>query len=380
MKAKKLDTLYKKTSTGADQFWEISVEGNAIVTRWGQVSGKVQEARDLVKEGKNVGRSNATTPEEQALSEATSLWEKKLKKGYVKDLSSARAGKTDSIIEGGIFPMLAQKFDEHGDKLKYPALVQPKFDGHRCIAMVDEQGRCTLWTRSRKPITSMGHIIKAIEGLQLNGAILDGELYNHDYRDKFEELTSFIRDSTAKPGAEAVQYHVYDIVTAEKQEKRTSLLHSFLITGSWGTAKLRSPHIVYVETERVDDEDGLMATFERFLKKGYEGAMARNVDGLYVNKRSTDLLKIKQFEDAEFKVVSVEEGRGKLAGHGIFVCQTDDGVEFRAKMIGDISELKKYWDDPKTAVGRYLTVKFQGYTKKNGVPRFPVAMRFREDV
>jgi DNA ligase-1 len=107
--------------------------------------------------------------------------------------------------------------------------------------------------------------------------------------------------------------------------------------------------------------------------------MARNVDGYYVNKRSTDLLKIKQFMDEEFRVVNVEEGRGKLAGHGIFVCKTETGEEFRAKMMGDTSELKKYWDQPKLAVGRFLTVKFQGYTKKNNVPRFPVAMRFRDE-
>ncbi len=376
----KLDTLYKKTSTGADQFWEVSVKGNTIITRWGQIDGKVQETSDVVKEGKNTGRANATTPEEQALLEATSHWEKKLKKGYVKDLKSARAGKTDSIIEGGIFPMLAQKFSEHGDKLKYPALVQPKFDGHRCIAMIDANKKSTLWTRSRKPITSMVHIQNELDRLSLPaGTILDGELYNHDYRDKFEELTSFIRDSAPKPGSTAVQYHVYDRVDPATQEYRTSGLHSMLISGSWGNARLRSDYIIYVETERVDDEDHLMKVFERFLKKGYEGAMARNVAGKYVNKRSYDLLKIKQFEDAEFKVVGVEEGRGKLAGHGIFVCQTEGGEEFRAKMMGDTADLKQYWDNPKLAVGRYLTVKFQGYTKKNAVPRFPVAMRFRND-
>lgn len=377
---KAFEILYKKTSTGVDQFWEISVQGNMILTRWGQVEGKVQETTDIIKEGKNTGRANATTPEEQACSEATSLWEKKLKKGYVKDLNSAQAGKTDSIIEGGIFPMLAQKFSEHGDKLKYPALVQPKFDGHRCIAMIDANQKSTLWTRSRKPITSMVHIKNELDRLALPaGTILDGELYNHDYRDKFEELTSFIRDSAPKPGSKAVQYHVYDRVDPATQQYRSSGLRSMLISSSPTAANPRSDYIIYVETDWVTDEDHLMATFERFLKQGYEGAMARNVAGKYVNKRSTDLLKIKQFEDAEFKVVGVEEGRGKLAGHGIFVCQTDAGDEFKAKMMGDTSELKKYWDNPKLAVGRYMTVKFQGYTKKNNVPRFPVALRFRDD-
>jgi ATP-dependent DNA ligase len=376
---KKLDTLYKKTSTGADQFWEISVDGSTIKTRWGQINGKIQETNDLVKEGKNTGRANATTAAEQALSEATSRWEHKLKKGYVKDLASARAGKTDKIITGGIFPMLAGKFSDQGDNLAYPCLVQPKFDGHRCIAIVDEHGKCTLWTRSRKPITSMGHIIKEIEQLGVNSVMLDGELYNHDYKDRFEKLTSFIRDSSAKPGSDVVQYHVYDVVTSQPQRLRTQWLHIAIVEGRFRKPATSCDHIVYVRTDVADNEEDLMESFRIFLAIGYEGAMARNTEGTYVNKRSNDLLKIKEFDDAEFKVVGVEEGRGKLAGHGIFVCTTEEGNEFRAKMMGDTADLKQYWENPKFAVGRYLTVKYQGYTKRNQVPRFPVALRFKED-
>lgn len=366
---KKLDTLYKKTSTGADQFWEIGVVGAVIVTRWGQIGGKVQETSDHVKEGKNTGRANATTPEEQACSEATSLWEKKLKKGYVKDISSARAGKVDSSIKGGVFPMLAEKYSEQGDKLSFPCYDQPKFDGHRCVAMIDNHGKATLWTRSRKLITSMGHIINELERMGLKGVTLDGELYNHDYKDNFEDLTSFIRDSTAKPGADVVQLHVYDVINGDTQEKRAAYLAAL---------PMASP-IMRVMTLKAESEDELMAHFELYLSMGYEGAMARNASGRYVNKRSTDLLKIKKFMDEEFKVVGVEEGRGKLAGHGIFVCQTKGGETFKAKMMGDTSALKKYWDDPDLAIGRRLTVKFQGYTKKNNVPRFPVALRFRDE-
>ncbi len=371
---KKFPTLYKKTSTGASQFWEIRVDGNVIKSRWGQVDGKVQETSDVVKEGKNAGRSNATTASEQALSEAESLWEKKLKKGYVKDLKSAKAGKVDKIIEGGIFPMLAQKFSEHGEKLKYPCLVQPKLDGHRCIAIFDSDGDVTLWTRSRKPILSMVHIQKELKKLGLKNLALDGELYNHKLADAFEQLTSFIRDEKVKPGADAVEYHVYDVIGAVncvKQWQRADWLANNLKNAA---------HIVVVSTRLANDEDELMALFDEFLQDGYEGAMARNRDGLYVNKRSYDLLKIKQFDDAEFKVIGLEEGRGKLAGHaGAFICITDEGVDFRAKLMGKLDDLKKYFENPKLAVGRYLTVKYQGFTKKNNKPRFAVAVRFRED-
>ena len=123
-----------------------------------------------------------------------------------------------------------------------------------------------------------------------------------------------------------------------------------------------------------------MAAFKAFRKEGYEGAIVRNADGLYVNKRSFDLQKVKEFDDAEFKVVGVVEGRGALAGHGIFVCVTKDGTKFEAKMSGAQAELKKFHQNPELALGKWLTVQFQGYTNKAGVPRFPVALRLREDV
>jgi hypothetical protein len=76
----------------------------------------------------------------------------------------------------------------------------------------------------------------------------------------------------------------------------------------------------------------------------------------------------------------VEEGRGKLAGHGMFVCVTADGTEFRAKMKGELAELRKFLEHPKRYVGRMLTVQYHGLTAKSNVPRFPVALRVRTDV
>jgi predicted DNA-binding WGR domain protein len=67
---KTFPTLYKKTITGADQFWSIETEDNTILTCWGQVGGKEQTATETIAAGKNIGRANETTPEEQAQIEA----------------------------------------------------------------------------------------------------------------------------------------------------------------------------------------------------------------------------------------------------------------------------------------------------------------------
>ena len=69
--------LYKKTATGADQMWQVETDGNKIITRWGQVGGKIQEETEVIKTGKNIGKQNETSPEQQARYEAQALWTKK---------------------------------------------------------------------------------------------------------------------------------------------------------------------------------------------------------------------------------------------------------------------------------------------------------------
>lgn len=377
-------TLYKKSSTGADQEWTVSTEGNVIVTRWGQVNGAIQETRDTIAEGKNAGKKNATTAVQQAEKEAEALWTKKLKKGYVKSLEDAQAGKTDEVIEGGVNPMLAHKFSEHGHKIVYPAYVQPKLDGHRCIAVIDDQGKASLWTRTRKRITGMPHIVAALEkvGKLTPGITLDGELYNHSYCENFEELSSFIRTPEPKEGHEVVQYHIYDMVNDKPQSFRIQQI-AFLAS-SVGL----DPCLVPVETREVASKEALDEHFAEFMEQGYEGLMVRNAAGKYVGKRSYDLQKVKEFDDAEFLVIGVEEGRGKLAGKAIFVCRFTDrpkNIEslndpiFRCKMKGKLEDLKKYVKDPSLAVGKWLTVRYFGISNANNVPRFPVGIRFRED-
>jgi DNA ligase-1 len=122
-----------------------------------------------------------------------------------------------------------------------------------------------------------------------------------------------------------------------------------------------------------------MDYFNLFRAEQYEGAMLRNKDSKYVNKRSYDLLKLKEFDDDEFEIIGIEEGRGKLAGHvGAFVCKTSDGKTFLAKMSGDTEKLADYFKDHSLWSGKRLTVQYQGLTGKERVPRFPVGKSIRD--
>lgn len=375
-----LPTLYKKTSTGAIQYWDIEVyqadfspdSGAKIHTRYGQIgTDSPQETVDLIKEGKNAGKKNATTALEQAVKETKARWEKQKKKGYVETKEAAEADELDDLIEGGIVPMLAHKFSEQAHKIKYPAAAQPKLDGIRCIAIV-KNGECTLWSRTRKPITSCPHIVQEIEALFGHiDIVLDGELYNHELKSDFEKIVSMVRQQEPAEGHEIVQYHIYDQVSdGTFAERYQEIMNLFGLNDPFA--------LRIVSTVNVENEDDVITRFDAARALGYEGVMIRNDKSQYVNKRSYDLLKVKEFDDAEFPIVDVEEGRGKLAGHAIFVCENELGKRFLAKMKGDTSKLKEFFDNHSLWKGKKLTVQFQGLTGAEKVPRFPVGIAIRD--
>lgn len=268
--------------------------------------------------------------------------------------------------------MLAHKWSEHSHKIAFPAFMQPKLDGIRCIAMITN-GKCTLWTRTRKQIKSVPHIVEALElafAASSTPIVLDGELYNHALREQFEQIVSLVRKDKPDPRCDTVQYHVYDAVMPGNYAARHKWLSALRGHACFGKA------LQLVTTAQVDTPEEAIQFFTDMRHLGYEGAMIRN-NAPYEHKRSYNIQKIKEFDDSEFKIVGVEAGRGRMSDCAVFVCQTKKGEEFRCKMEGALETLKVYLSKPKSVIGKLLTVRYQGLTN-GGIPRFPVGVVVRD--
>ena len=385
-KAVKFPTLYCQTDTGLRR-WRIGVFKNTIIVIHGKVDGATQRTEEEITQGKNIGQKNETTPHEQAVAEAKSRYDKMIKKGYVPDKDMAESGQ--DILEGGIFPMLAHKYHEHGHKLTYPVAVQPKLDGIRCIAIVKRISRedveISLWTRTRKPITQLPHIESDLAWLgEMVGTgqvlMLDGELYSHRLRtsNQFEKIVAIVKqEKEPHPEHLLCEYHIYDVANPDLPFS----IRFNKFAQDVKKADCLNQYIKFVSTDVVYKRDELDGFLTAYLKQGYEGAIVRDLDAKYqVNKRSYGLQKYKQFDDGEFRIVGVEEGRGKMKDHGIFICEmSPGGKQFKAKMEGSMDNLKDYFRNPKHFIGQMLQVSYFGLTGKNGVPRFPVGVRLRND-
>lgn len=370
------EPLFKRTSTGAVQIWQIRVEpqddGTAvIVTTHGQVDGKPQEGRDTVRAGKNPGKKNATTPYQQAVKEAESKWSEKRDRGLY--------GLTieESDIKRLFAPMKAQSWLDKNKNLtgyakrvnwddKANLFVQPKFDGHRSLAICDANG-IRLFTKNGVPINTCEHLIDQLQSIMQPGMTLDGEIYTHGV--PVTTIGGYI--SKKQPGTENLCMMTYDTFGNAPFAERIGYVEKAL-------AQARSTHLVLARTQHVTTLDEMIEFQTECVEHGYEGAMLRHgTDGYENGDRSASILKIKTFTDEEFTIVGCKEGRGKFEGAAVFECVTADGHKFDCTAPGDMPRKRAIYLDSQQYIGKRLTIKYQRYTETaEPVPFQPVAKGF----
>lgn len=381
----KLPMVYRLSSSSQLMQWEVEVFGTDdglghVVTRYGyHGSENIQAQTDTIKEGKNIGKKNATTPQQQAIVQANQLLKKKIKEGYCEDINLALAGN----LRPGIDPMLADKYKDCMNKVVFPAVSQPKLDGMRCIA-VYKNGVVELFSRERNPITSVPHIVSAIlemanknnwiQYVGVDGIIeVDGELYNHEYRDDFNQIMSILkRSKTIHPDSLKAQYHIYDMpnhagITMERLKIRDTLFAG------------HNEYLVMVESSEVRSHEEIELALDHFLDLGYEGVMIRNYDALYEkDKRSKGLLKHKPFVDEEYMVVGYLEGTGHLMGCiGAFICQLPDGRTFKTTPKATRERKREYFERINEIIGKMVTIRYIRKTPA-GIPKHGSARGIRD--
>lgn len=354
--------LFKKDQKNLCRYWSIHLENDEIVTRWGVVDGKEQESRRKVVVN-NSGRSF----KEQADLEMKSEYQLKIDKdGYAESLE-----KLDS--NQSFRPMLAEKYQNVKNRIKFPVLIQPKFDGMRLLVYMDDD-KVIKKTRSGKFMHHITHLDKQLrEYLNIlpRGSVLDGELYIHGI--PFQNFISVAKGTVNNHKDQSLlEYHIYDIITDGSYIERYNILKK-----TFDDMKLRQ--LFLADTFITESEDEINESHAQFILDGYEGSIIRTLTGKYKQGgRSSDVLKKKDFFDEEATVIdvnSVESGNEK--GCALYSVRGDDGVEYNVRPKGSFEERRKIYKNRKDVIGKRVTVKYQ--KKSNtGVPLFPVAICIRD--
>jgi len=196
---------------------------------------------------------------------------------------------------------------------------------------------------------------------------LDGELWMG--RGRFAELSGAVRQVVPDDDDwRRIRFMVFDFPDQEATfEQRLARLKALI-------EKVGSPYLELVGQQRASTHENLMARLEEVVDGGAEGLMLRLGISGYQSGRSNDLLKVKQYQDAEAVVVHPLPGKGKYTGlMGSLLVELEDGRQFR---IGSGFSDSERASPPKP--GTTITFKHYGLTA-TGLPRFASFLRIRND-
>ena len=433
-----LPILYNLDKNGRKRLWKIWVVGNTIHKLSGLKDGKkVPWSRTI--EGKNTGKVNETTPEEQAILVAERAWTSQLDKKYkpkckegklmyekvikskeetggrnINASAQIRGGKGKEIkrkeslvadhVDHEIIPMKAQSWETKVDStvplpkvLKHfnfdkGVYTQWKLDGYRCVARLQSGGDVVLTTNSGKQYPWFVSLRKSIKGFlggknYLDG--LDGEVYAHRLEDadgkgftdkqRFGMIQGICSPCRTEPHPleDQICLYIFDLIDLSEEHNQASRFN--ILKNLFKENKDNYPHIVRVRTDTVLYPEELIGKHNEYLNDGYEGIIIRDRGLMYKNKyRALKMRKWKYFIDEEYPVIGIKKDRGVDVEHFVWRCKTKEGEKFSAKPMGSAEEKEYYYDNYKDYIGQLLTVKFQELSEI-GVPRFPIAKGFREE-
>ena len=268
-----------------------------------------------------------------------------------------------------VLPMLAHSFEKRGHDIKWPAFVQPKLNGIRCLAHKVSETEILYLSRGGKQFGTLDHLSPHLLAIMTIDEILDGELFTTELT--FQEIIAAVkREKTTNPNTTLVEYWVYDIVQTEASFSERHRHLSGILPGE--------KPIVTVATLEAKNADMMRKLHAQFVQAGYEGTIIRNKHGRYkIKDRSKDLQKYKDFIDEEFEIVGGREGIGRAMGTIIWACVTEDGKEFDVRPKGTEAQRRIWWKNLELYIGRKLTVRYQNRSDDN-IPIFPVGINIRE--
>ena len=269
--------LYKKDKSDNIRVWKLKATMHSdntfwIETEYGQKDGKIIHGEKQVKEGKNIGKKNETTTEQQTVLVCDKTFkDKKEKEEYIETLDDVGVAKTDISFS----PMLADTWDPSSKTKRkidilFPCLVQPKLDGIRCLTYV-KNNEIVNQSRQLKYFKNLVHINDELKSVfsKFPNIVLDGELYNHDI--VFNQIAGIVKKEKLKPEdkekLEHIQYHVYDCFLTSENKTATE---RFDILNKLKKSKFK--YLKFVETYNCENKDEVVNKYHPlFIEQKYEG-------------------------------------------------------------------------------------------------------------
>ena len=317
-------TLYQLHLTGRLKHMVIEVKENQIVTEWWTSKEDEDGKKQITKEtvyGKNKGRSNETSDEEQALLEFERKVKKKKEEGYVENKEDAIIGE-EIVVSSTLTQSFApckpiSKIKEKDDAYDGTWLAERKYNGS-CILLHNTGKKHIGYTRRIKPITE---ILSIVDEIKTNldklpdESLVIGELVAFDSNGQEDPkvLKAVTTETTTEAKAKSkydsllsegytFKYNVFDVIFwyGEDVTDRT-FLERLEMTKFFGERKIET--FTNEMTEK-----GKQADWEGFILRQAEDSITFTMNGKPKRKGS---YKFKFIETTDCIVARVCPGSGK---------------------------------------------------------------------
>lgn len=395
--------LYGKDKGGKYKVWAIgTTESGDLTIAHGQEGGKMTVKMEKIKP-KNVGRSNETTPEQQADIEAHGRIKKQIDKGY---------RETKEELENlPVLPMLAGDYNKIGHRINYEkgVYLSDKLDGVRMMAKCLKDGTITLESRTGQPY-DLPHVVEELKGIMQPGDILDGEAYLHGYalqditsavkrtdpekkvaaaRKKVEKATGGDYEKFLEAQAEyaeaimieelrpKLQFVIFAVIESQHVSQDMPFSDVVLETANYRYSRaVDNAFIKFIPYKLAFSEEEMKAAHKDAVARGFEGIMIRNADGVNESgKRSADLQKYKEFLDSEFVILDVEANKDDGSA---FLVQNDLNEETFSVTLGSMAQRAEFLANKDLYIGKLITVQYQARYKDTLKPQFPTGKAIRD--
>jgi ATP-dependent DNA ligase len=377
--------------------WSDEAKGFVITRQTGQVGGKITQQPDIVV---SVGKAKRTVTE-QAHLQLNSELKKYLDKGYKEYPTDPKLSTEEELEEfygavktdanGFAKHMLAKSADKVSEssinKVKY-WYASRKIDGIRASLYWDGE---KIKSASRGGGDYDCSLMQFIENEELNEFFkrhpdwtLDFECYKHGL--SLQTLSGEARRCETLNGSDILEAYVYDVMIPDmKFEDRLKILNQigeelhlgFDPEREWKEGELRMQLVPHV---KVSGYDNIMKLHNEYVAEGWEGVVCRNPDKEYgFGKRTNDMLKFKMYKDDCFKVIGKQGGLREIEDM-VFILETEDGKQFKAKPFGDLAQKTEYWNNfEEKYKGKIGECKYF-YLSDEGTPLQPSFKAFRIDL
>ena len=280
---------------------------------------------------------------------------------------------------------LADKYEPKLVDWKDSWFVSRKLDGLRLIAVVDENGNSTFFSRTGKAFDTLDIVSGGIKALGITNVVFDGELclVDDDGNEDFQGIMKEIRkkDHTIPNPS----YKIFDMISHDEfYSKKGEKNRPYSIRYNNLREVMKENTCVCLSVlgqEKIKDDDHFQEWVKKAADYGWEGIMLR-ADEPYKGKRSKDLLKVKKFFDDEYKVIDTEMGDFRYV---------KDSAEWEETMLScvmiqhknnivrvgsgfTIEQRQEFFQDPSKILGKIIQVQYFEETKNQdgGISlRFP---------